>query len=154
MYDELVGAKILIIDAPYYTDISNLLKQAACEYLNSKNIAYDVISVAGALEIPAAISFAEMADKGYGAYIALGCVIRGETYHFDIVANESARAIMDLTVNLGLAIGNGILTVENHQQAIDRADPAKENNKGYWAARVAVEMMLLRNKLFDVKVND
>src|SRR5688572_19873724 len=105
--------KILIIEARFYDKISDKLLGGACRALEAANAKYDVITVPGALEIPAVIS---MAAKKYDGFVALGCVLRGDTYHFEIVANESARAIMDLTINSQLAIGNGILTVENEKQ--------------------------------------
>ena len=105
----------------------------------------------GALEIPPTIALAEEAGKfptapRYDGYVALGCVIRGETYHFDIVAGESSRALMDLSVQEVLAIGNGILTVENEEQALDRAMPDRKN-KGGGAAEAALAMIALRKKL-------
>lgn len=153
MANNTMAPEILIVESPYYDDISKMLLDGACQYLDSRKLNYTVIQVAGALEIPAAISFAEMGDKAFGAYVALGCVIRGETYHFDVVANESARGLMDLGVHMGLAIGNGILTVDNKEQALERAHPDKLN-KGYWAARAAVEMMELRAKLSNADIED
>jgi 6,7-dimethyl-8-ribityllumazine synthase len=102
-----------------------------------------VITVPGALEIPAAIAFADASEK-YDGYVASGCVIRGETWHFEIVAGESARAIMALTLD-GLAIGNGILTVENEAQAIARADKTRKN-KGGEAAAAALAMVALQQR--------
>jgi 6,7-dimethyl-8-ribityllumazine synthase len=117
---------------------------------------YDVVTVPGALEIPAAIAFAEEGGHrpagavAYDGYVALGTVIRGETYHFEIVSNESARGIMDLTVGKRLAIGNGILTVEDEAQALARARAA-EGDKGGGAARAALEMVALKRQLLGQK---
>ena len=101
---------ILIVEAPFYTHIADMQRDGATEALKAAGATYDVITVPGALEVPAAIAFADASGE-YDGYVALGCVIRGETYHFEVVAGESARAIMALTLD-GLAIGNGILTVE------------------------------------------
>lgn len=109
--------KILIIEGRFYQDVADELLQGARGALESRDIAYDVITLPGALEIPPAIAMQK--DK-YDGFVALGCVVRGETYHFEIVANESARGIMDLGMQ-GIAIGNGILTVENKKQALERA---------------------------------
>lgn len=134
--------KALIIEAPYYTNISDFLREGAVSALNKANATYDIISVPGALEIPAAINFSLI--KNYDAYIVLGCVIRGETAHYDIVCNESARGIYDLAIAHNLALGNAILTVENIQQAIARADPVQKD-KGGDAARTALHMQGLKN---------
>ncbi len=110
--------RVLIVEARFYPHISDALYNGATHALDIAGVANDRISVNGALEIPAAIKFA--ADD-YDGFIALGCVIRGETYHFEVVANESARGLMELMVHYGLCIGNGILTVENEDQALQRA---------------------------------
>jgi 6,7-dimethyl-8-ribityllumazine synthase len=125
---------ILIVEAPFYTHIADMQRDGAT---------YDVITVPGALEVPAAIAFADASGE-YDGYVALGCVIRGETYHFEVVAGESARAIMALTLD-GLAIGNGILTVENEAQAIARADKTQKN-KGGEAAAAALAMVALKQR--------
>jgi 6,7-dimethyl-8-ribityllumazine synthase len=118
--------------------------------LDAAGATYDIVTVPGALEIPAALAMAlDGADEGgtdYDGFVALGMVIRGETYHFDIVANESARALMDLAVSESLALGNGILTVENEEQAWARARRS-EGDKGGFAARAALTMIELKNKL-------
>jgi 6,7-dimethyl-8-ribityllumazine synthase len=141
---------LLIVEARFYDDLSDALLGGAKVALDSAGATYDVVTVPGALEIPAAISFAlDAAEDGgreYDGYVALGCVIRGETHHFDIVANESARALMDLSVEESLAIGNGILTVENDEQAWARAR-ANEGDKGGFAARAALAMIELRRRL-------
>ena len=142
--------KILIIEARFYDDLSDALLSGAKAALDEAGASYDVVTVPGALEVPAAISFAlDGADEDgtdYDGFVALGCVIRGETYHFDIVANESCRALMDLAVDESLAIGNGILTVENEAQAWARAR-IDEGDKGGFAARAALTMIGLRKRL-------
>lgn len=141
---------LLIIEARFYDHIADYLLAGAKAHLDVAGATYDVVTVPGALEVPAAITFALTgADAGrrdYDGYVALGCVIRGETYHFDIVANESCRALMDLSTDEGLAIGNGILTVENEEQALERARPDRKN-KGGGAAETALTMIALRDRL-------
>ena len=141
---------LLIVEARFYDDLADALLDGAKAALDRAGATYDVVTVPGALEIPAAISFAldgaEEGGREYAGFVALGCVIRGETHHFDIVANESARALMDLSVEESLAIGNGILTVENDEQAWTRAR-ANEGDKGGFAARAALTMIELRRKL-------
>jgi 6,7-dimethyl-8-ribityllumazine synthase len=137
--------KILIVEARFYDDLSDALLDGARAALDTAGARYDVVTVPGALEIPAAISFA-LDGADYDGFVALGCVIRGETYHFDIVANESCRALMDLTVEEAVAIGNGILTVENEAQAWARAR-REEGDKGGFAARAALTMIDLRSRL-------
>ncbi|WP_295896035.1 6,7-dimethyl-8-ribityllumazine synthase [uncultured Bartonella sp.] len=136
---------VLIVEARFYDEISNALLKGAVEALKEADADFDVVTVPGALEIPAAIAFAEKSEKKYDGYVALGCVIRGETYHFEIVSNESCRGISDLTVRKRLAIGNGILTVENEKQAWARAQPDKKN-KGGFAAKAALHMIALKKK--------
>ncbi|WP_269930243.1 6,7-dimethyl-8-ribityllumazine synthase [Aminobacter sp. HY435] len=142
--------KLLIVEARFYDDLADALLDGAKAALDAAGASYDVITVPGALEIPAVISFALDAadDEGteYDGYVALGTVIRGETYHFDIVANESCRALMDLSVAESIAIGNGILTVENDDQAWARAR-RNEGDKGGFAARAALTMISVREKL-------
>jgi 6,7-dimethyl-8-ribityllumazine synthase len=141
---------LLVVEARFYDDLADALLGGAKAALDGADATYDVVTVPGALEIPAAISFAldaaEDGGKEYDGFVALGCVIRGETHHFDIVANESARALMNLSVDEALAIGNGILTVENDEQAWARAR-ANEGDKGGFAARAALTMIELRRKL-------
>lgn len=136
--------RFLIVEARFYEDIADALAKGAIEELTAAGIEYDRIAVPGALEIPAAIAMAAQSREGsqYDGYVALGCVIRGETYHFEIVCNESARALMDLATMELIAIGNGILTVENAEQAWERADTARKN-KGGDAARAAIAMSAL-----------
>jgi len=142
--------RILIVEARFYDDLADALLAGAKAALDDAGARYDVVTVPGALEIPAAISFAldaaEEDGVDYDGFVALGCVIRGETYHFDIVANESCRALMDLAVEESLAIGNGILTVENEAQAWARAR-REEGDKGGFAARAALTMIALRDRL-------
>ena len=134
--------KILIVEARYYADISDALLKSARAVLKDAGAEVDVLTVPGALEIPGAIAMA----RGYDGYVALGCVIRGETTHYEIVSNESARGLMDLTVRERLAIGNGILTVENEDQAWARTDEARVEDKGANAAKAALAMAALRAK--------
>jgi len=142
--------RILIIEARFYDELSDALLAGAKAALEEAGARYDVVTVPGALEVPAAISFALDGEEGegvhYDGFVALGCVIRGETYHFDIVANESCRALMELAVDESLAIGNGILTVENEAQAWARAR-REESDKGGFAARAALTMIALRKRL-------
>src|SRR5690554_3018027 len=140
---------LLIIEARFYDDLADALLDGAKAALDAAGARYDVVTVPGALEIPTVISFAldaaEADGVDYDGFVALGCVIRGETYHFDIVANESCRALMDLAVEESLAIGNGILTVENDEQAWARARRS-EGDKGGFAARAALTMIALRER--------
>ncbi len=142
--------RLLIVEARYYDDLSDALLEGATAALDEADADYDVVTVPGALEVPAAISFALDAADGHGVdydgFVALGCVIRGETYHFDIVANESSRALMDLAIEESAAIGNGILTVETEAQAWARARKT-EGDKGGFAARAALTMIAVRARL-------
>jgi len=144
------NAHILIVEARFYDDMADALLDGAKAALDAAGATYDIVTVPGALEIPAAIAMAlDGGDNGnvvYDGYVALGMVIRGETYHFDIVANESSRALMDLAVSESLAIGNGILTVENDEQAWARARRS-DKDKGGFAARAALTMIALKEKL-------
>ena len=141
---------ILIVEARFYEDISDELLRGATRVLDKAGARYDRVTVPGTLEIPAAIVIAMAAARRrrapYDGVVALGCVIRGETYHFEIVSNESARALMDLSVKERLAIGNGILTVENEAQAHTRAR-VEEGDKGGDAARAALTMVALKHTL-------
>ncbi len=136
-------AKILIVEARFYNHLNDLLLSGACAALEDAGHHHDVITVPGALEVPGAIAMAAESGR-YDAYVALGVVIRGETYHFEIVAGESARGIMALTMD-SMAIGNGILTVENEAQALARADP-KGLDKGGDAAKAALAMLALKER--------
>lgn len=136
-------ARLLIVEARFYDHLNDMLVAGAKAAIEAAGHEADVITVPGALEIPGAIALADEADL-YDGYVAIGVVIRGETYHFEIVAGESARGIMALTMD-GLAIGNGILTVENEAQALARADPARKD-KGGEAAKAALALLALRNR--------
>jgi 6,7-dimethyl-8-ribityllumazine synthase len=144
--------RILIVEARFYSDLADELLKGASDALEAFGAVYDVVTVPGALEIPGAIAMAAEAGHGpagagpYDGYVALGTVIRGETYHFEIVSNESARGLMDLTIGKRLCIGNGILTVEDEAQAWARAK-ASEGDKGGGAARAALTMISLRQQM-------
>jgi len=139
--------KILIIQSTFYQNISNMLLDGALEKIKNSEYEYDVIKVPGVFEIPATIAMAETSRK-YSGYITLGCVIRGETTHYDYVCQESARGINYLAMKFKTAIGYGVVTAENEDQAIDRADPSKKN-KGSDAANACLEMMEIKNE-FDL----
>lgn len=134
-------ARILIVEARFYDHLNDLLLEGAKAALEGHDV--DVVTVPGALEVPGAIALASESGR-YDAYVALGIVIRGETWHFEIVAGESARGLMALTLE-GLAIGNGILTVENEAQALARAR-RDDKDKGGEAARAALAMLELRKR--------
>lgn len=136
-------AKFLIVEARFYDHLNDLLIKGAKAALKAAGHQAEVITVPGALELPAAIALAD-ASGDYDGYVAIGVVIRGETYHFEVVAGESARGIMALTID-GLAIGNGILTVEDEDQALVRADPAQKD-KGGEAAKAAMALLALRER--------
>lgn len=136
-------ARFLIVEARFYDHLNDMLVAGARAALEQAGHEVEVVTVPGALEIPGTIALADQSDL-YDGFVAIGVVIRGETYHFEIVAGESARGIMALTMD-GVAIGNGILTVENEQQALVRADPAQKN-KGGEAAQAALALHALRNR--------
>jgi 6,7-dimethyl-8-ribityllumazine synthase len=136
-------ARILIVEARFYAHLNDMLIAGARGALEAAGHQVEVLTVPGALEIPGAIALAAESDL-YDGFVAIGVVIRGETYHFEIVAGESARAIMALTMD-GIAIGNGILTVENEAQALVRADPAQKD-KGGEAAKAALALMALQER--------
>lgn len=139
-------AHFLIVEARFYTDLADELAAGAVEALEAEGHTYERVSVPGALEIPAAMMIGYRNPKAYDGYIALGAVIRGETTHYDIVAGESSRALMDLTLDPGLAIGNGIQTVENRDQAQVRASRTGKN-KGGGAAEAAMTLVALRHSM-------
>ena len=149
--DAVDGARVLIVQAGFNPEIVAALRAGAAAVFEAAGVETDVVTVPGALEIPAAIACALVAadetDDGvdYDGFVALGCVIRGETGHYDIVASESARALMDLSVQEAIAIGNGILTVENDAQAWERADAARLD-KGGGAAAAVLAMIALRRR--------
>jgi 6,7-dimethyl-8-ribityllumazine synthase len=136
-------AHILIVEARFYDHLNDLLLDGVRTALEAEGHSHETVTVPGALEVPAAIALAAETGR-YDAFVALGVVIRGETYHFEVVSNESARGIMALTLD-GLAIGNGILTVENEAQALARARKT-EKDKGGEAAKAALAMLALRER--------
>jgi 6,7-dimethyl-8-ribityllumazine synthase len=144
------GSRALIVEARFYDDIQDALLQGAVAELDAAGVTHDVVTVPGALEIPAAIAIAfdaaEKNGKPYDAAIALGCVVRGETFHFEIVSMESSRGLMDLSINRSIPLGNGILTVNTDEQAWARAKP-DDLNKGGDAARAALAMLRLKRRL-------
>lgn len=147
--------RVLVVEARFYDDIADSLLAGALDALSARGAQYEVVTVPGALEIPPAIAMAEEAGRmpmgvRYDGYVAIGCIIRGETYHFEIVANESARGLMELGVRGGLAIGNGILTVEDVDQAWARAR-ASEGDKGGAAARACLNLINLKRRMRGVE---
>jgi len=140
-FDE--APKLLIVISPYYKDIADNMLSGAKAEIEAVGGSYEVVEVPGALEIPTAIGIAERLSN-FDGYVALGCVIRGETSHYDTVCNDSSRALQLLGLQ-GLCIGNGILTVETEQQAKVRADP-KDQNKGGGAAAAALHLVALTRK--------
>jgi 6,7-dimethyl-8-ribityllumazine synthase len=140
----VIQPRILIVESRYYDGIATSLLDGATAALDLAKAQFERITVSGALEIPPAILFASQSDRGYDGYVALGCVIRGETYHFEIVAGESARGLMDLGLQ-GLCIGNGILTVENEKQAEIRAR-RDGGDKGGDAARACLSLIETRTR--------
>lgn len=145
-------AHILIVEARFYEDLADELARGAIAAIEARGATWERVAVPGVLEIPAAVKFALDAmahgsvTKSYDGFVTLGCVIRGETTHYDIVSNESARALMDLSVSRSLALGNGIQTVENGAQAWARAK-VDEKNKGGGAANACLDMIELKRKL-------
>ncbi len=136
-------ARVLIAEARYYAHLNDLLLSGARAVLDAGGHDHETVTVPGALELPGAVALASLRER-YDAFVALGVVIRGETYHFEIVAGESARGLMALSLD-GLAVGNGILTVETEAQALERADPAR-GDKGGGAARAALAMLDVRQR--------
>lgn len=142
----MANPHILIVEARFYADLADELVAGATEAIEAAGGTWERVNVPGALEIPAAISMADAGDaKHYDGYVALGCVIRGETSHYDYVCGESARALQDMAVQDLVAIGNGILTVENHDQAWARAS-REQKNKGADAANAAIRMAALKSQ--------
>lgn len=136
-------AKILIVEARFYDHLNDMLLDGARTAIDDAGHKHETVTVPGALEVPGAIAMAAESGR-YDGFVALGVVIRGETYHFEVVSNESARGLMALSMD-GLAIGNGIITVEDEAQALARARRA-EKDKGGEAAKAAIRMMELREK--------
>lgn len=146
---KLPGARLLMAVAPYYRAIADHLQRGAELAAEEAEATLDRVFVPGAFEIPAAILHAAK-NEAYDGYIALGCVVRGETSHYDYVCGESARGLMELSIHRGLAIGYGVLTVENIAQAEARADP-KRGDKGGEAARAALAMIALKQRFAALK---
>jgi 6,7-dimethyl-8-ribityllumazine synthase len=148
--DNVKGARILIVEARYYDDIADALLAGATKALKEAGAQFDCISVPGSLEIPAAIAIAldaaQSKRRPYAGAVALGCVIRGETIHFEIVSHESARGLLDLSVARKIPVGNGIITVENEAQAKARASVNGED-KGGGAVRAALTLVNLKKRL-------
>jgi 6,7-dimethyl-8-ribityllumazine synthase len=147
---DISGARVVIVEARFYDDIQDALLEGAVAELSAAGVTHDVISVPGALEIPAAVGIALDSamrnGRAYDGAIALGCVIRGDTIHFEVVSMESSRALMDLSVARGIPLGNGIITVNTEAQAWARAR-AGELNKGGDAARAALAMIRIKRRL-------
>ena len=144
-----INKKVLLVCSPYYKDITQNLIKGAIKVLKSNSVEYKIINVPGALEIAPSIKiYSEKSSKDilFDGFVALGCIIRGETYHFEIVSNESARALSDLSITYSLPIGNGILTVENKEQAIERSDPLRLN-KGAGAALACLSLINHKNNI-------
>jgi 6,7-dimethyl-8-ribityllumazine synthase len=147
---DLKGARILVVEARFYEDISDELMKGATRVLDAASVVYDRLAVPGSLEIPPAITIAldaaQAAGKPYEGAVALGCVIRGDTIHFEIVSFESSRGLMEISRTRGVPIGNGILTVDNDAQAWMRAK-IDEGDKGGDAARAALALIRLKRRL-------
>ena len=139
------SSKILIVDSPYYQDITDHLVSGAADALKDGGYAWERISVPGVFEVPAAIALAAKSRENFSGFVALGCVIRGETDHYDHICREASRACMELAVQSGLAIGFGILTCENVDQALVRAD-VNQGNKGRDAAEACLRMVDLKSR--------
>ena len=137
-------ARVLIVEARFYAHLNDMLLAGARAAIEAAGHSHETVTVPGALEVPGAIAMAAETGR-WDAFVALGVVIRGETYHFEVVSNESARGLMALTMD-AIPIGNGILTVENEAQAVVRADP-KQANKGGGAAEAALAMLALKGRL-------
>jgi 6,7-dimethyl-8-ribityllumazine synthase len=146
----LDGVRLLIVEARFYDDIADMLLKGARRALKQAGAAFDRITVPGSLEIPPAIAIALDAAAGrgqpYDGVVALGCVIRGETSHYDIVAGESARGLMEIAIAQRMPVGNGILTVDTREQAVARARPDKWD-KGGGAAEAALALLRLKRRL-------
>ena len=144
------GSRFLIVEARFYADIADELLKGVFSALDEAQVGFDVLTVDGALEIPATIAIAldkaEVSGKPYDAVVALGCVVRGETGHYDIVAGESARALMDISVSRKMPLANGIITVENMEQAWERAN-VSQLNKGRGAVEAALAVLYIKQDL-------
>lgn len=138
--------KLLVIEARYYNDINDMLLKGVYRVTKEYGAEVDVITVPGALEIPAALNMTLRGNHNYDAFIVLGCIIRGETSHYDVVCNESARGVYDLVQRHNLALGNGILTTEDMAQAEARADMARKDKGGH-AAAAALRMLEIKRRI-------
>ena len=150
----LQGVRVLIVESGYYEDIADMLLAGAKRALDAAGVAYDIVTVPGALEIPQAMVIvlnSAFGAESFDGVVALGCVIRGETSHYDIVAGESARALMDIGVNQEIPVGNGILTVNNHAQAKARA-ALDGGDKGGAAAKAVLSLLRLQRSLVSRKL--
>lgn len=145
MVTKKTEGRAIILEARFYNEIADDLASGAIATLEQAGMQYDRMTVPGSLELPTALKWAAQSGK-YDCYVVLGCIIRGETYHFEIVCNETARGIHAVALELGLPVGNGVLTTENIAQAMDRADPARQN-KGGWAAYAAIHMLEMKRQL-------
>lgn len=141
----MAATRVLLVEARYYTHINDELLRGATAELERVGIAFERVTVPGAFEIPAAIQFSHLSRQGFDGYVALGCVIRGETSHYDLICAECARGLQDLALRERLAIGFGVLTVENEAQALARARIDKKN-KGAEAARACLAMIELKRR--------
>jgi 6,7-dimethyl-8-ribityllumazine synthase len=144
----LTGVRLLVVQSDYYEDVAAVLLAGAKRVLEAAQIAYDVVSVPGALEVPqaAVMAIGARGREFYGGVVALGCVIRGETSHYDIVASESARALMEIGINHGVPVGNGILTVDTADQAAVRA-ALDRGDKGGAAAEAVIALLRIKTRL-------
>lgn len=142
------GAHVLVVSAPYYTHIVGELERGATETLKEFGVSHEKVLVGGAFEMPAAVMLAASRRDGgrlFDGFVTLGCVLRGETSHYDLICQETARGLMDLTVNRGLAVGFGLLTCENEQQALVRAK-VDQKNKGREAALACLGMIAMKRR--------
>lgn len=148
--EAMPGARVLVVEARYYEGLADALLTGAAKVLQEAKVDYDVLTVHGALEVPSmvviALDAAKAAGKPYDAAVALGTVIRGDTTHYDLVAGESCRGLMDMSIARAFPVGNGILTVENDEQAWDRASPDRQD-KGGGAVRAALAVLAIRREL-------
>ena len=136
---------VIIVQAPYYKDVTDMIAGSVVQELDTAGYDHEFMDVPGVFEVPAAIKLAMESDRGYVGAVALGCVIRGETDHYDHICRESSRALMDLAMS-GVPLGFGILTCENHEQALARADVSRKN-KGREVAAACLRMMALKSEL-------
>ena len=148
--EQVAPARVLIMEARFYDAIGDALLTGAKAALTAAGASFETVSLPGALEIPVGLAIcldaAEAAGRPFSAAVVLGCVIRGETYHFEIVSNDSCRGVMEVSLARKLPLGNGILTVESEEQALERADPAR-GDKGGDAARAALALIRLKRRV-------